>query len=167
LQITQESIVLLKNSKHLLPLNISSVKSIAVIGSLANVVYLDGYSGTPPFAVTPLQGIQNKVGSRVDVRYSESGDQAAQLARTSDIAIVVVGNRTMCHKRTDTLPCPDVTEGQEGVDRKEIDLKPEQEKLIQAVYAANPHTVVVLVSSFPYTIDWAKQHVPSILHGKQ
>lgn len=164
LHVTQESIVLLKNSKHLLPLDMTSLKSIAVVGPLANVVYLDGYSGTPPFAVTPLQGIQKKVGSRLDVRYSADDNAAVQLAKSSDAAIVVVGNRPMCHKRTDSLPCPDPTEGQEGIDRKELHLKPEQEKLIQSVYAANPRTIVVLVSSFPYTIDWTEQHIPSILH---
>jgi beta-glucosidase len=36
--------------------------------------------------------------------------------------------------------------------------------LIEDVYAANPRTVVVLVSSFPYTINWAQEHVPAILH---
>lgn len=164
LHVTQESIVLLKNSKHLLPLDMASLKSIAVVGPLANVVYLDGYSGTPPFAVTPLQGIQKKVGSRLDVRYSADDNAAVQLAKSSDAAIVVVGNRPMCHKRTDSLPCPDPTEGQEGIDRKELHLKSEQEKLIQSVYAANPRTIVVLVSSFPYTIDWTEQHIPSILH---
>ena len=160
LHITQESIVLLKNSSHLLPLDMSSIKSIAVVGPLANVVYLDGYSGNPPFAITPLQGIRTKVGSRVDVRYSSDDVAAVQLARSSDIAIVVVGNRPMCHKRTDSLPCPDPTEGQEAVDREEIHLKPSQKRLIQDVYAANPRTIVVLVSSFPYTINWTRNICP-------
>lgn len=164
LHLTQESIVLLKNSSNLLPLNISSLKSLAVIGPLADVVYLDSYSGTPPFSVTPLQGIQSKVGSKVAVRYSANGNDAVQLARTSDAAIVLVGNRPTCHKFTDTSPCPDPTEGKETIDRKQISLTPEQDKLIQDVYAANPRTIVVLVSSFPYTIDWEKQHIPAILH---
>jgi beta-glucosidase len=164
LDMTKESIVLLKNSTHLLPLNASSVKSIAVVGPLANVIYLDGYSGTPPFSVTPLQGIQDKVGSKVQVRYSADDAQAVQLAKSSDVAIVFVGNRSFCRRKTDTLPCPDPTEGQEAHDRKEINLKPDQEKLIEDVYAANPRTIVVLISSFPYTIGWAKDHVPSILN---
>ena len=164
LHITDESIVLLKNSKHLLPLDISSIRSIAVIGPKANAVFLDHYSGTPPFAVTPFEGIRRKVGPKVDVRYSAGGNDAVRLARTSDVAIVVLGNRPACHKHVDTLPCPDPTEGMETIDRKQINLTPEQEKLIQRVYAANPHTIVVLVSSFPYAINWAKQHVPAILH---
>jgi len=164
LHITDESIVLLKNSKHLLPLNLSSIRSIAVIGPKANAVFLDHYSGTPPFAVTPFEGIRRKVGPKVDVRYSAGGNDAVRLARTSDVAVVVLGNRPACHKHVDALPCPDPTEGMETIDRKQINLTPEQEKLIQRVNAANPHTIVVLVSSFPYAINWAKQHVPAILH---
>ncbi len=164
LHLTLESIVLLKNSSNLLPLNISSIKSLAVIGTQANVVHLDHYSGTPPFTITPLQGIQSKAGSKVAVRYSAGGNEAVHLARTSDVAIVVVGNRPTCYKRTDIVPCPDATEGMEDFDRKQINLMPEQDKLIQDVYAANPRTIVVLVSGFPYTIDWANQHVPAILH---
>ena len=164
LHVTDESIVLLKNSSHLLPLDRSGIRSIAVVGPLANVVDSDGYGGTPPFAVTPLQGIQHKVGSRVAVHYSSDESQAAVLAKASDVAIVVVGNRPFCHKRGYSLPCPDPTDGQEGADRKDIHLKPDQEKLIRDVYAANPRTIVVLISSFPYTIDWTAQHIPAILH---
>lgn len=164
LRLTQESIVLLKNSANMLPLKASSLRSLAVIGPLADVVYLDSYSGTPPFSVTPLQGIQKKVGLNITVRYSANGSDAVQLARSSDVAIVLVGNRPTCHKLTDTSPCPDPSEGKETVDRKQINLMSEQDKLIQDVYAANPRTIVVLISSFPYTIDWANQHVPAILH---
>ncbi len=164
LQATEESIVLLKNSANLLPLNASTVHSIAVVGPSANVVYLDGYSGTPPFAVTPFQGLEKKTnGARITVRYSPGGSEAVQLAKNSDVAIVVVGNRSFCRRKTDPPPCPDPTEGQEGKDRQQIHLKPDQEKLIQDVYAANRRTVVVLVSSFPYTIRWAKQNVPAVL----
>ncbi|MHB1700381.1 MAG: glycoside hydrolase family 3 C-terminal domain-containing protein [Acidobacteriaceae bacterium] len=164
LRLTQESIVLLKNSAGMLPLKTSSLRSLAVIGPLANVVYLDSYSGTPPFSVTPLQGIQRKAGQNITVRYSANGSDAVQLAQNSDVAIVLVGNRPTCHKLTDASPCPDPSEGKETVDRKQINLISEQDKLIQDVYAANPRTIVVLVSSFPYTIDWANQHVPAILH---
>ena len=163
LRITQESIVLLKNRRSLLPLNAATIHSIAVIGPLANTIYLDGYSGTPPFAITPLQGIQHRAGQNIKINSSDDESQAVELARSSDVAIVIVGNRTMCHKKTDTLPCPDPTEGQEGIDRKELSLKPSQEQLIRNVAAANPRTIVVLISSFPYTITWEAQHVPAIV----
>lgn len=163
-QITDESIVLLKNSNHLLPLDRTFIKSIALIGAKANAVYLDRYSGTPPLAVTPLEGIRSKAGSLVNVRFSAGGEQAVNLARNSDVAIVVVGNRPACNKRTDTSPCPDPTEGMETIDRKEINLTLAQENLIREVHAANPRTIVVLVSSFPYAIDWEQRHIPAIVH---
>src|SRR2546425_6796541 len=52
--VTQESIVLLKNAKNLLPLDKQAVKSIAVIGPRANEVLLDWYSRTPPYRGSPL-----------------------------------------------------------------------------------------------------------------
>lgn len=162
LQVTQESIVLLKNAQHLLPLNASAIHSIAVAGPLADEVDADGYGGTPPFRVTPLEGIRAVAGPRVEVRYGADLDSAVKLAKTSDVAVVVVGNRPICHSKA-TGPCRP-SEGEEGVDRKQIDLGPEQQQLVRAVYAANPRTVLVVVSGFPYAIDWSAQHVPAILH---
>ena len=164
LRVTEESIVLLKNSDRQLPLNMSKLKSIAVIGPRADEVDLDWYSGTPPFTVTPLQGIRSYVGSAVKVNYASNNQNGAavQAAKTSDVAVVFVGNQPTCGMGWGH--CPDPTEGKEAFDRKSIDMNPEQEKLIEDVYAANPHTVVVLVSSFPYTINWAQEHVPAILH---
>lgn len=165
LKVTEQSVVLLKNSPHLLPIDPSKVKSIAVLGPMANAVYSDGYGGTPPFALTPLQGIRAKVGARVAVRYSPNESQAIKLARESHVAIVFVGNKPFCHMGT--AGCPNPTEGQEAYDRPEIHLPLAQERLIRKVYAANRRTIVVLVSSFPFTINWAEQHVPSIVNIAQ
>lgn len=60
--------------------------------------------------------------------------------------------------------------GRETVDRDGLALPPSQEALLRAVHEANPRTTLVLVSSYPYAIDWAAQHVPAILwtaHGGQ
>src|ERR1041385_201438 len=90
----QESIVLLKNSRNLLPLDKKSLKSIAVIGPRANEVLLDWYSGTPPYAISPLEGIKNAVDKSVKVSYAANndGDAAVKLARESDVAVVCFGN---------------------------------------------------------------------------
>jgi beta-glucosidase len=167
LRVTRESIVLLKNAPlgkqpALLPLELSRLKSIAVVGPRADQVYIDGYGGQPPFAITPLQGIKNKVGSGIEVRTSQNHDEAVALAKTSDVAIVVLGNNPMWGSRFGYTADP--TEGMEAVDRKQINLNPEQQKLLEDVTAANPRTVAIVVSGFPYTIDWAEQHVPAILH---
>ncbi|HEV8430161.1 MAG TPA: glycoside hydrolase family 3 C-terminal domain-containing protein [Pyrinomonadaceae bacterium] len=161
---TQKSIVLLKNSANLLPLDKKSLKSIAVIGPRSNEVLLDWYSGTPPYAISPLEGIKNTVGESVKVNHALNNDAGAAVkaARESDVAIVCVGNHPNggFDKVWARVSVP--SEGREAVDRQSITL--EQEELIKAVFEANPKTIVVLKSSFPYAINWTQQNVPAILH---
>ena len=164
LLVTQKSIVLLKNSRNLLPLNKKSLKSIAVIGPRANEVLLDWYSGTPPYAISPLEGIRNAAGESVKVSYAASNDggAAVKIARESDVAIVCVGNHPNGGFDTVWAKVSVPSEGREAVDRQSITL--EQEELIEAVLRANPKTIVVLKSSFPYAINWTQDNVPAILH---
>ena len=161
--VTSKSVVLLKNSMNLLPLNSSKIKSIAVIGPRANEVLLDWYSGTPPYAVSILQGIKNAVGKDVEVYYAASDgmDKATIAARKADVAIVCVGNHPYgTDARWMVSPVP--SDGREGVDRKSISL--EQENLVKLITQANPKTIMVLVSSFPFAINWSQGNVPAILH---
>jgi beta-glucosidase len=162
LEVTRESIVLLKNTRDLLPLDGAKVRSIAVLGPRADAVESDFYGGTAPFTVTPLQGIRDCAGKGVEVRSSSDHDTAVAMAKQSDVAIVMVGNSPTCG--TSFGRCPDPSEGKEAIDRKQIDLPPEQEKLIRDVSAANARTIVVLVSSFPYAINWAEENVPAIVY---
>ena len=160
---TQESIVLLKNRGNLLPLNKSALKSIAMIGPRANEVVFDWYSSQAPYAVTPLAGVKNKVGSHVKVQFALGDDVAAavNLARSSDVAIVCVGNNPNQENGWKKISNP--SEGREDLDRKIITLDA-QEELIKQVLAANPKTIVVLKSSFPYAINWTQENLPAILH---
>ncbi|GIE90626.1 glycoside hydrolase family 3 protein [Actinoplanes regularis] len=75
---------------------------------------------------------------------------AAAAARKADTAVVVVGTNPF-------------VAGREAHDRTGLSLGARQEALIEAVRAANPHTVVVLQSSYPEAINWAQQHVPGIV----
>ena len=173
LDVARESVVLLKNANGFLPLNKSAIKSIAVVGPRAGEVLIDLYGGRPPYAITPLQGIRGKVAPGTAVNYA-AGKQdgaAVKAASSSDVAVVVVGNHPTCNATNimaifnmdvSSKPCADPGEGREGRDRESIGLA--QEDLIKQVYAANPKTVVVLVSSFPYGINWTQQNVPAILH---
>lgn len=160
---TQESIVLLKNTGNLLPLNKKAVKSIAMIGPRADQVVFDWYSSQAPYAVTPLAGVKNKVGARVKVQFALGDDVAAavNLARSSDVAIVCVGNNPNLDNGWKKIS--DESEGREDLDRKIITLGA-QEELIKQVLVANPKTIVVLKSSFPYAISWTRENVPAILH---
>ena len=164
---TQKSVVLLKNSANLLPLSAQQTKSIAVIGPRASEVYLDWYSGTPPYRISPLEGIKARLGNNATVRFAENNkdDAAVKIARESDVAIVCVGNHPNGENDTHWAKVSVPSEGREAVDRQSITL--EQEELIKQVYQANPKTIVVLISSFPYAINWAQQNVPAIIHLTQ
>ncbi|MFT4076761.1 MAG: glycoside hydrolase family 3 C-terminal domain-containing protein [Asticcacaulis sp.] len=170
-QIALESVVLLKNDKGALPLQKASLKSVAVVGPLADSVHWDWYGGTPPYAVTPLAGIKAALGPDVTVTYAadNTDGKAVAAAKAADVAIVIVGNDPTCgpnmaHDWNDagTNPCADPGDGREGRDRETLALA--QEDLVKQVYAASPKTVMVLISSFPYTINWSQAHVPAILH---
>ncbi|SEL52050.1 exo-1,4-beta-glucosidase [Paenibacillus sp. cl141a] len=278
LRAARESIVLLKND-GLLPLPRDPFKSAAVIGPLANEAFTDWYSGTPPYRITPLQGVQAKAGDRnvqfhtgldqvrlrsavngtyvalsseeqgillagtsasadaavferndwgwgsVTLRLVSSGKfvtetetglqaaadeargwfvkeafdfdalpdgsflmknwegkpilldehgrlvvggieetgtpftietvqdgiaEAAAAAASTETAIVFVGNSPFIN-------------GKETIDRPDITLPPAQQALIQAVFEANPHTVVVIVGGYPFAVNWEQEHVPAIL----
>jgi beta-glucosidase len=159
---TDESVVLLKNEANTLPLDRAKLKSIAVIGPWADQVLLDWYSGTPPYAVSTLEGIRDAAGKGVKVLFSDGSDpaQAAALAKKADVAIVVVGNHPECNAGWEQCPTP--SNGKEAVDRKTIVL--EQEALVKQVFAANPKTIEVLRASFPYAIVWSQQNLPAIVH---
>jgi beta-glucosidase len=163
---TEKSIVLLKNENMLLPLQKDKIKSIAVIGPSANTVISDWYSGTPPYRISILKGIKNAAGENIIVRFAASNkaDSAVIAAKASDIAIVCIGNHPLGyglgwgqnHVASD---------GREDIDRQAITI--EQEDLVKLVLAANPKTILIMVSSFPYAINWSKDHVPAILHVSQ
>jgi beta-glucosidase len=170
-QMALESVTLLKNEHGALPLAKDKVKSIAVIGPLANSVHWDWYGGIPPYATTPLDGIKAELGPNVTVTYTadNANGTAVAAAKAADVAIVVVGNDPTCGPdmahdwiADGTKPCADPGDGREGRDRVTLALA--QEELVKAVHAANPKTVMVLVSSFPYTINWSQQTIPAILH---
>ncbi|WP_223292330.1 glycoside hydrolase family 3 protein [Salipaludibacillus neizhouensis] len=276
----QEQIVLLKND-GILPLNKEKTNSVAVIGPLANEVHIDWYSGTPTYRVTPLEGIQNKIGrdnvvlkngskcvrirskhtgqyitldgseekalvanqenaeeaelfelidwgfgsqtlkslttgkfvtagdesltataeetrgwfvkeivsfegegnnhrltswngkaisARKDRRLfvQDSGDtlgsdyyhvemvidglaEAIKASAEADTAVVFVGNNPFIN-------------GKEEIDRDDIILPPAQEELIRSVKEVNPNTVVVIVGSYPYAVNWCEENIPGVMY---
>jgi beta-glucosidase len=162
---TVESIVLMKN-EGLLPLKKERLKSIAVIGPRADGVISDWYSGTPPYKVSILAGIKKALGEGVDVRFAadNKADAAILAARGADAAIVCVGNHPLSYG-LDWGQNQVASDGREDVDRQAITL--EYEDLVKLVKKANPKTVLVLVSSFPYAIPWSKENVPAILQVTQ
>jgi beta-glucosidase len=164
LKVAQESIVLLKNEGHFLPLDKDKIKTIAVLGPLADRVLLNNYNGKPPECATALQGIRDYVGPNTQVLYgmggvisnepldkSEELQKAVELARKADVVIVCVGTTSAIE--------------QEGRDRKTLALTGNQEALVEAVRAANSKTIVVEMSAGPLTVPWIAKNVPAILQA--
>lgn len=167
LEATRKSIVLLKNDseKQLLPLNENEITEIAIIGSKADKVLLDWYSGTPPYTISVLQALKDRLKNKVELTYAKNNadGKAVKIASEADVALVIVGNDPTCG--AGWADCPVAGEGKEAVDRQSLQLQ--EEDLIKLVYKANSNTVVGLISSFPYAINWTQENVPSILHLTQ
>ena len=176
LKAARQSIVLLQNRDHLLPLDRTKLKRIAVVGPLADRVVLNNYNGAIPRVVTTLQGIRNRAAAGTAVLHAVGGlvggaklgnsplepieppidvaaeqAQAVELARSADVAVVCVGTTTAIER--------------ESRDRTTLGLSGSQEALVKAVFAANPRTIVVLMSAGPLTVPWLKTHVPALLQA--
>jgi beta-glucosidase len=169
LKAAQQSIVLLQNRGDLLPLDKTKIKRIAVIGSLGDRVVMNNYNGKAGKTVTALQGIQDRVAPGTEVLFAAGGlisdptprskpfdktnelQKAVELARNADLAVVFVGT--------------DQRVEQEGLDRKTLGLTGNQEELVEAVFTANPRTVVVQMSAGPLTVPWLAQHIPAMLQS--
>src|ERR1700730_18375539 len=166
--IAEESIVLLKNDGTL-PLNLATVRSIAVIGAHADVGVLSGGgsaqvdapggNAVSPAAPTkwgeavyfpspPLRYIRAHA-KGADVRFDPgtNASSAASLAKSADIAIVFADQYMS-----------------EGGDAPTLSLPGKQNELISAVAAAHPHTVVVLVTGNPVTMPWI-DHVAGVMEA--
>ncbi len=161
LQTALESITLLSNRNNFLPLKKENLKSVAIIGPAGDSAFETGnYYGTPARKVTPLQGLREALGSEVKVEYEqgtgfiEAADpamiaRAVDLARRSDVAILFLGTNLRVEA--------------EGRDRRDLNLPGAQQQLMEAVYAANPKTVLVLMNAGPLAVTWANDHLPAIL----
>lgn len=162
LEAARKSIILLENKENILPLSISKLKRIAVIGPNADTVHLGTYATqVPKYVVTVKQGIERLVGNRAEVVYAKGTSiqhpndreiqEAVSIAKNADVAVVVLGddNRTVM----------------ENVDRDDIALPGHQQQLLEAVYKTGTPIILVLLHGRPAAIQWAKEHVQGILDG--
>jgi beta-glucosidase len=170
----QKAIVLLSNKDGFLPLDRSKLKTLAVIGPHAGLFTAGGYSGVARDPVTPLQGICNRASSGTDILHvigaeitpprpekgkaapvalnkEEELRKAAEAAKKADAAIVFVGTTLNVEA--------------EGRDRTTLALPGNQQALVEAVVAANPRTVVVLMSAGPLAVPWVKANAPAVVQA--
>ncbi len=186
LKAAQETIVLLKNDKNLLPLDLNKLKTIAVIGPNADGLHLGGYSRNPLHGVTILQGIEERAGTKAKVVYAEGCrftnkhqdwrgwfddnvelvdpatqadkiKEAVAVAKQADVAILVVGENESTNR--------EAWSEQHRGDRDSLDLLGAQNDLVKAVVETGTPTVVFLINGRPLSINYIAQHVPAILEG--
>jgi beta-glucosidase len=151
LRTARESIVLLANENHLLPLDKNAIHALAVIGPFADYAQTGpNYTGEYSKFVKPLEGIQAKVGPAVKVVYAHgsgilesdnpeaSQAEAVAAAKSADAAILFVGTNQLLER--------------EGLDREFLNLPPVQIALVRSVMEANPKTVIVLLNGGPVTL---------------
>jgi len=182
----QKAVVLLKNEKNLLPLDVAKLRTIAVIGPNAADVHLGGYSREPGHGVSILQGIRDRVATKAQVLYAEgcritsarqgwrgwldddvklveattqlqSIHAAVAVARKASVAIVVVGENESTNREA-------WSERHLG-DRDSLDLLGAQNELVQAVVATGTPTVVFLLNGRPLSISSIVEHVPAVVEG--
>jgi beta-glucosidase len=154
LDVERQAIVLLQNAANVLPLDPSRIRSIAVVGALAATANL-GDAGSslvvPSHAVTPLDGIRQRVPDAAVSLVSNSPPTPADDAviAAADAAIVVVG-------------LTQADEG-EGHDRIGLDLSSDQEQLILDVAQLNAATIVVLEAGSAIAMERWADAVPGIV----
>ncbi|HEX3591651.1 MAG TPA: glycoside hydrolase family 3 C-terminal domain-containing protein, partial [Pseudonocardiaceae bacterium] len=142
-QIEAQSAVLLKNKAAVLPLTTKDT-NIAVIGAPAKTSAQGGGSSqVNPLSVDDaLDAITARAGTGATVSFADGSDltQATANAKAADVALVFVRDNES-----------------EGGDRTNLTLPGSQDALVQAVAAANPHTVVVLQTGSVVLMPWLSQ----------
>ncbi|WP_379963200.1 glycoside hydrolase family 3 C-terminal domain-containing protein [Epilithonimonas sp. UC225_85] len=173
-QVGEEGIVLLKNQNNILPIDLTKVKTIAVIGENAiKMMTVGGGSSSlkAKYETLPLDGIKSRFGKQAEVKFARGyvGDpggeyngvksgqdlkddrpaadilkEAVELAKKSDFVIFVGGLNKSDHQDA------------EGVDRESYGLPYNQDNLIAALAKANKNFAVVLVSGNAVAMPWIK-----------
>lgn len=181
-RIAQEGIVLLQNKNNTLPIDLSKVKKIAVIGENAiKVMTVGGGSSSlkAKYEISPLEGLKNRFANQAEVVYArgyagdvvdkqdglsvgqnirenrsakELADEAVNIAQNADFVIFIGGLN-----KNPNQDC-------EGDDRKQYGLPYGQDELIKEVAKANKNLAVVLISGNAVSMPWTTE-VPSILQA--
>lgn len=153
LESARQSMTLLKNDNHLLPLS-KDLKRIAVIGPNANVARYGDYAPAETVGahVSLLMGLQQAL-PHAEISFNEGSDIPAAVAnaKTADVIVLGLGEKLGISG--------------EGFDRSSLDLPGDQQALLEAIVAVGKPTVLVLENGRPLTIGWAKDHVPAILEA--
>jgi beta-glucosidase len=178
----QRSMILLKNERALLPLDVTGIRRMAVLGTHARDTPIGGYSDEPKHVVSVLEGLRNASQGRFAVDYAEGvritetrcwtcdevklvpADvnrrliaEAVETAKRSDIVVMVLGENEELSR--------EAWADQHLGDRSSLELAGYQNELAQAVLALRKPTVVVLLNGRPLGINYLAENAPAIIEG--
>ncbi len=181
-KIAEEGIVLLKNDKHLLPIDMHKVKRIAVIGENAiKWMTVGGGSSSlkAKYEISPIEGLKKRIGNQAEIIYARGYvgdttgnyngvvtgqhladnrtpaqliDEAVRVAKSADVVIFVGGLNKSPHQ------------DDEGFDRLGLNLPYGQDDVIAAIARVNKNVVFVNISGNAVAMPWVNQ-VPAIVQG--
>lgn len=162
LEAARKGVVLLKNENGTLPLDAGTVKRIAVIGKLAaeeNLGDTGSSKVTPPYVVTPLEGIMSRARGSIAVDFYGGADLETVRAIASRADAVVVVTGLTFKDEGEFIPFF----GESGGDRESLGLGHEREALILAAAGANDRCIVVLEGGSAVTMGSWVGHTEAIL----
>jgi beta-glucosidase len=182
------SVVLLRNEQNLLPLDKAKIKSVAVIGPLADahddLLDMWGALVKPGPTVSVLQGLKDKLGADVQVEFAHGPNISRdvpsffenqpiitikeQPKQTAEQARQAIDDAVALAKRSDVavLVLGEIAlMSGEAASRAFLTLSGGQEELLEAVVATGKPLVLILVNGRPLDISWASEHVPAILEA--
>lgn len=178
LDMQQQSLVLLKNERDLLPLDKKALRKILITGPMAKETnYMTSRYGPQGLEnITVFDGISRFVGNDVEIAYAKGCetrnagwpdseivptpltedeikqmDEAIVAAEDCDVIIAVLGEDERCTG--------------ESRSRTDLSLPGRQQQLLEKLHATGKPVVLVLINGQPLTINWADRNIPSILEA--
>jgi beta-glucosidase len=172
LKMAQQSIVMLKNANGLLPIKKEGLKKIAVVGPNANEpeVQLGNYNGFPTKIITPLDGIKEAVGNKVEVLYEPAirlvdapapFDSTVDKVKDADLIVFVGGISPVIEGEEMSINI----EGFAGGDRTSVMLPSVQTEFLKALAATGKPIIFVMMTGSAIAIPWEEANIPAILNA--
>jgi beta-glucosidase len=183
LKSAEESMVLLKNANHILPIKAEQYKTIAVIGPAGATNYLGDYSGVPVHNVSILEALKKRGANVVYAKgcnitangdtislnnfqyidkqiFSDNTkliDEAVEVAKQADFVIIAIGENEQLVR--------EAWGPSHWGDMDDLNLQSQQEDLVKAIKALGKPTIIYLAHGRPLAINWIKDNIDGIIDG--
>ena len=171
-----ESMVLLQNENHLLPLDENEIKTIALVGPNADCCILGGYSDVPRDAITPLRAIREKYGDKMEILYAEGVrlterrynahlltleenaeriEEAVTVAKKADVILLFLGENDVMRREG--------TDPQFLGDLPTLELQAGQKELVSRIVALGKPVCAMINSGTTLSLGELEKQVPAVM----